>query len=311
MRDVLGECLLRRGERDPDLVVLDADLSTSTRTSKFAGAFPNRFFNLGIAEHDLLGVATGLALRGHNVVVSGFTVFTLGRGWDFLRAACHDRLPVKVLTTHSGLSAALDGGTHQCVEDLALACSIPHLVVLVPADDEEARQVVDWALDSEGPTFVRLQRNSVPRTVPEDYAFQFGRWQTLREGDDVTIVATGALVGTAIEASKSLRSVGVSAAVLDASTVKPLDAAAVEKAALRTGALVVVEEHNLLTGLGSQVCRVTCQRVTPPVPVECVGVPDRFGQSGTYQELLEWSGLTAANVQRAALRAVRRKEGLG
>ncbi|HMF30540.1 MAG TPA: transketolase C-terminal domain-containing protein [Candidatus Lokiarchaeia archaeon] len=294
MRDEMGAVLVEQGNIDSTLVVLDADLSTSTRTSLFREAFPGRFFNIGIAEQNMVGIATGLALAGKNVVVSGFSVFTLCRAWDFIRLAAHEQLPVKICTTHSGLSAGRDGSSHQTFEDLSLACSIPNLNVVAPADAGEARQIMEYVLQTPAPFFVRLTRNPTPPVIPSDYQYNFGVIQELSGGTEATLFAVGGMVEVALDASKCLAEEGINIQVMNASTIKPLDSRTIIKCASTTGAICVLEEHNILTGLGVQISAVVGKEY--PVPIEIIGIPDQFGQSGEEQELREYYGLTAKDV---------------
>jgi transketolase len=294
MRGEFGAFLVERGKIDPSLVVLDADLSVSTRTSLFKSAFPERFFDMGIAEQDMVGAAIGLALTGKTVVASGFTVFTLGRALDFVKLAAHEQLPVKICTTHSGLSPAQDGWSHQCFEDIAITSSIPGLNVVAPADGFEARQALEHVMDDPHPYFVRLTRNPSPRVVPPDYRFEFGRIQEIVPGSDATIFAVGGMVDVAVSAASDLHDKGINVGVRDASTIKPLDSRTIIDCARATGRIVVVEEHNVLTGLGAQISAIVGKEY--PVPVELIGMQDTFGQSGEEQELLEQYGLSASQI---------------
>ncbi|MHA1731226.1 MAG: transketolase family protein [Promethearchaeota archaeon] len=295
-RDAFGEFLVERGAVDGNLVVLDADLSASTRTEWFGEKFPRRFFNLGIAEQNLVGVGMGMALAGKNVVVSGFTVFTLGKAWDLLRAAAYDKIPIKVCTTHSGLSPGRDGATHQCLEDLALTSAIPGLNVVVPADARETMACMEFALDTREPFFVRLGRNPAPEVFDGEYEFKMGEMPEVADGDDVAIFAVGGCVHPAKEAATELGKQGISARVLDASTVKPLNRDLIVANAKRTGLVLTVEDHNYLNGFGAQVCRILAEEY--PVPVKVMGVRDEFGQSGSESELLAHYGLSANHIAR-------------
>ncbi len=306
MRDELGAALVDWGKKEPQLVVLDGDLSTSTRTSLFRDAFPNRFFNMGIAEQDMVGTAIGLTLAGKNVVVGGFTMFTLGRAWEFVRLAAHDIRPVKFCPTHAALSPGQDGCSHQCLEDLALACSIPHLNVVAPADSLEARQILNFVIPARETFYVRLTRNAAPAILPEEYQFDFGRAKEVIPGSDVTILAYGGMLGTAMKAAAQLKSNEISAQVVNISTLKPLDVDSIIKFARNTGALVVAEDHNVITGIGAQVAAQVSQKVT--IPVELVGINDQFGQSGSEEELKTHYKLTAEEIVVKAKRGIKRKD---
>ncbi len=305
MRDELGAALVDWGKKDPHLVVLDGDLSSSTRTSMFKDAFPSRFFNMGIAEQDMVGTAIGLTLVGMNVVVGGFTMFTLGRAWEFVRLAAHDRRPVKFCPTHAALSPGQDGCSHQCLEDLALACSIPHLNVVAPADALEARQILNYVIPARETFFVRLTRNPTEEVLSKDYQFEFGRAKEIVPGSDVTLMSFGGMLSTAMKAATILKSKQISAQVVNLSTLKPLDAKAITKFARHTGAIVVAEDDNVTTGIGVQVAALVAQKV--PIPIELVGINDQFGQSGSEDELKAHYRLTAEEIVAKAERGIKRK----
>jgi transketolase len=305
MRDQFGESLVERGEFDENLVVLDADLSSSTRTEKFQQRFPRRFFNFGIAEQNMVGAAVGMALRGKNVVLSGFTIFTIGRAWDFIRLAAYDEIPIKICTTHAGLSAGLDGATHQILEDLALTCVIPNLNVIIPADSLETKQIMEYVLDTPSMFFVRLGRNPVPDVIPDSYKYEFGKCQEVTSGDDVTIFACGNMVHNSIEASKMLLDQGIRAQVINVSTLKPLDSSSICDFVTHTGCAVVAEEHNVIGGLGAEISRVIAQNY--PVPIEFVAVEDKFGQSGSDKDLFEYYGLTPEFILQKTQKVLERK----
>lgn len=314
-RDQFGDSLVEWGARDPNLVVLDADLSASTRTSRFAARYPTRFFNMGIAEENMVGVGTGLALAGKTVVVSGFTIFTLGRAWDFIRAAAYDAVPLKICTTHAGFGPGYDGATHQCLEDLALMCSLPNVQVLVPADARETRLVMDHVLSTPGLFYVRLGRNPVPAVTPADAMFTPGRNRALTPGGDVTIFALGRPVGIALEAARLLEADHVRARVVDLCQVKPLDAADLARHVEGARLAVVVEDHNQLTGVGVQVAaRLHAPGGDANIPVELLGIPDTFGQSGPEDALLAHHGINASHLRDVVVGALdhrRTLEGAG
>lgn len=306
-REAYGTALVEVGQTHPDIVVLDADLSKSTKTDNFHTAFPDRFFNVGIAEQNLISVGAGLAAAGKIPFVSSFAMFATGRAFEQVRnAVCYPKLNVKICATHAGLTVGEDGASHQCNEDISCMRTIPNMTVIVPADGAETNAVIHWAADYKGPVYIRLGRAGVADTTPEGYTFTLGKSQLLQNGSDVTIVACGALVGPAVEAGKLLASEGISARIINMASIKPIDAEAIEKAAIETGAIVTAEEHNIIGGLGSAVAEVVT--ATTPVPVQRVGVKDTFGESGTPNELMEKYGLTANAIVSAAKLAIEKKK---
>ena len=308
-RAAYGEALAALGADYPDLIVLDADLSGSTMSKKFADKFPERFFNLGIAEANMTGVAAGLAACGKIVFTNTFAMFAAGRAFEQVRnSVAYPRLNVKVIGSHGGLSVGEDGATHQCIEDYALMRSIPGMVVLSPCDGPEMRLAVKALLDYDGPAYMRLGRLAVDSVTDEvsGYTFKIGKGVTLRDGGDVTIVATGMMVQMAMEAARTLEAEGISARVLDFHTIKPLDEELLVKAARETGAIVTTEEANVLGGLGAAVCE--CLSGTCPIPVVRHGVNDEFGRSGAAKKVLAAYGLTADAIADAARRAVALKK---
>ena len=309
LRVVYGKTLARLGGEIAEIVVLDADLSKSTKTSYFAAEFPHRFHDMGIAEQDMLATAAGLATGGLIPFASTFAIFGTGRAWEQLRnSICYPNLNVKLVATHGGITVGKDGGSHQSVEDLAITRVIPNLRVIVPADGRETEQVIETIARAKGPFYVRLPRGSTP-DVHEDpeWRFKLGKATVLREGGDVTLVACGTMVGVALEAAALLAAEGLSAGVINMSTLKPLDHACLLAAARRSGALITLEEHSVIGGLGSAVCESLAQ--SHPVPVLRLGVNDQFGQSGDGPELLEHYGLTAAGAASLAQQAIRLKQG--
>ncbi|MGE5484552.1 MAG: transketolase family protein [Ignavibacteriales bacterium] len=304
-REAYGEALLQLGRERPDIVVLDADLSKSTMTAKFGKEFPDRFFNAGIAEANLIGTAAGLALGGLVPFASTFAVFATGRVYDQIRqSVAYPALGVKVCATHAGITVGADGATHQSIEDIALMRVLPNMTVIVPADDVETVQAIRAAAAHPGPVYVRLGRHPVPRVTPDQYRFEIGRAATIREGGDVCIFACGVCVSIALDAAQALEKRGINAEVVNVSTIKPLDVEAIVRAARKCGRAVTVEEHNVIGGLGGAVCEELAERC--PVPVRRVGIPDVFGQSGAPGELLKEYGLTAEDVAKAAEDLVRR-----
>lgn len=305
-RDGYGDGLVELGETCPDLVVLDADLAAATKTGVFKKAFPDKFFDCGIAEGNLMGVAAGLAASGKTVFASSFAMFAAGRAFEQVRNSIgYPHLNVKIGATHGGLSVGEDGATHQCNEDLALMRVIPGMTVIVPADYTEAKLAVRAAAEMTGPVYLRFGRLAVPVIFDESYRFEIGRGVELTGGNDVAIIAAGLMVNEALEAEKALKAEGIAARVINMATIKPIDRALVEKAAAECGALVTAEEHSVIGGLGAAVCEVVCG--SRPVPVMRVGVEDCFGKSGPAAKVLEKYGLTAAHIVEAAKAAIAKK----
>lgn len=305
-REAYGEALRELGGRYAGLVVLDADLSKSTKTNVFAKAYPDRFFNVGIAEQNLVGTAAGLAASGKVPFVSTFAMFACGRAFEQIRnSVCYPRLNVKIAATHAGLTVGEDGASHQAIEDISLMRGLPGMSVIVPADATETHQVIAWAAEHHGPVYIRLGRMSVPDVFGESYRFAPGQAALLAEGADLTIIACGIMVAPARRATDELTQSGLSARVLNMSSIKPIDREAVIKAARDTGAIVTCEEHTVIGGLGSAVAEVVVETV--PVPMERVGILDTFGESGTPDALLAKYNLTVADIVRAAKRVVERK----
>lgn len=298
-REAYGAALVELGRKNPDVVVLDADLAKSTKTAGFGKEFPARFFDMGIAEQNMIGTAAGLAAAGKVPFASSFAVFATGRVYDQVRnSIAYPRLNVKIAATHAGITVGEDGASHQMVEDIALMRALPNMTVFVPADAVETRAAVMAAAEMDGPVYIRLGRSGVPVLHDENnFKFEPGRAVTLRDGSDVTVVACGIMAAAALEAAEQLAGEGVSVRVLDVHTIKPLDVQAVVDAAKATGAVVTAEEHNIIGGLGSAVTEALAEN--HPVPVRRVGVQDTFGESGKPAELLEKYGLTPANIIQA------------
>lgn len=302
-REAYGNALAELGEKY-DFVVLDADLAAATKTGTFKKKYPERFFDCGIAEGNMMTVAAGIATTGKVVFASTFAMFAAGRAFEQIRNSIgYPHLNVKIGATHAGITVGEDGATHQCLEDLALMRTIPGMTVINPADATEARAAVEWAINYKGPVYFRFGRYAVPVLFDkENYVFEPGKAITLAEGTDVTIFATGITVDMALKARELLAADGISAAVVNVHTIKPIDREAVVKAAETTGAIVTAEEHNIIGGLGSAVSEVVGE--THPVPVLRVGVEDSFGRSGTVPALLELYGLTPENIAAKAKAAV-------
>ena len=295
-RDSYGEAIAELGNENKDIVVLDADLACATKTVKFKSSHPDRFFDCGIAEQNLMGVAAGLAASGKTVFASSFAMFAAGRAFEIIRnSIAYPKLNVKIGATHAGISVGEDGATHQCCEDIALMRCIPNMVVINPADDIEAKAAVKAAVEYKGPVYLRFGRLAVPVfNDPETYKFQMGRGITLKDGADAAIVATGLMVNEALTAAAQLESEGINVRVINIHTIKPLDRELILKAAKETGVIVTVEEHNIIGGLGSAVCEAVC--AAAPAPVVRIGVEDTFGCSGPAAELLKKFGLCAENI---------------
>jgi transketolase len=296
-RDSYGKTLIALAEEGhDDFVVLDADLAASTRTGKFAKVRPDRFYDCGIAEANMMGVAAGIATTGHPVFASSFAMFAAGRAFEQVRNSIgYPHLNVKVCATHAGISVGEDGATHQCCEDIALMRTIPGMTVVSPADDVEACAAIRAAYETDGPFYVRLGRLAVPVINDRpDYHFELGRGVLLREGSDVTVVATGIEVAAALDAADALAGEGISCEVIDIHTIKPLDADIICQSAAKTGRVVTVEEHSIIGGLGGAVCEALAEK--QPTPVRRVGVNDVFGESGPALELLAKYGLDGAGV---------------
>lgn len=295
-RESYGKALAELAPKYPELIVLDADLAAATKTGIFKKACPERFFDCGIAEENMMGVAAGLAAAGKTVFASSFAMFAAGRAFEIVRnSIAYPHLNVKIGATHAGISVGEDGATHQCCEDFALMRSLPGMVVLSPADDVEARAAVEAAINYNGPVYIRFGRLAVPVfNDPETYHFELGKGVTLRDGKDLTIIATGLMVWEAVTAAQELAKEGIDARVINIHTLKPLDKDLVVKAARETGKILTVEEHNVIGGLGSAVCDAVCEEC--PCVVKKIGVPDVFGTSGPAVELLKKFGLSAENI---------------
>lgn len=306
-REAYGKTLVKLGNKYDNLVVLDADLSKSTKTALFQKEFPDRFFNVGIAEQNLICVAGGLSLTGKVPFASTFAMFATGRGFEMIRnSLCYPKLNVKIAATHAGITVGEDGASHQAIEDVAIMRALPNMSVLVPADALETEQIIEAAYHHEGPVYIRLGRSGVPVIYDENYKFQWGKASKLRDGDDCSIIAMGIMVSKALEAAEKLAEEGVQVAVYNMASVKPLDVEAIEQAA-EAGCIVTAEEHLLAGGLGSAVAEVLSDRC--PVPLERVGINDVFGESGKPDELLEKYGLTVDKIMAAVIKALDRKKG--
>jgi transketolase len=305
-RAALGPTLVRLAREGLDIVCVDADLGYSTSAVKFGQEFPERFFPVGVAEQNMVGVSAGLASCGKIAFCSSFAVFIPGHCFDQLRmAVAQPGTNVKVVASHGGVVTGEDGASAEALEDLALMLSMPPFSVIFPADYIEAEQAIESAARNHGPFYIRTLRPKTPIIYDESYRFQLGKWDRLRDGRDVTLIAVGELVKAAVDAAETLSSEGIQARVLNAASLRPMDRAALLAAATETGAIVTAEDHFVLGGLGSLVAATLAEE--RPVPVEYVGMRDRYGTSGTWEQLLEHFGLTPAAIADAARKAISRK----
>lgn len=306
-RVAYGKTLLELGKENPNIVVLDADLSGSTQTKFFAKEFPDRFFNMGVAEQNMMGVACGLSSTGKIPFASSFAMFATGRAWEFVRnSVCHNHFNVKICATHAGLTVGEDGGSHQIIEDIAIMRVIPQMTVIVPADATEAKFATRAIAEFFGPVYMRLGRSNVPVLFDEkDFEFKIGKAQVIKPGIDVSIFACGVMVSRALWAQEILQGEGISAEVINISTIKPIDKDTIISSVQKTGSAVTCEEHNIHGGLGDAVASVLSENF--PVPMKKIGVMDQFGQSGKADELLVHYGLTKENIVEAAKEVIKTK----
>lgn len=306
-REAYGKALVALGAENPNVVVLDADLSKSTKTADFAKKYPERFFNMGIAEANLLGTAAGLAAAGKIPFASTFAIFATGRAFEQIRnSIAYPKLNVKIAATHAGVTVGEDGGSHQAIEDVAIMRAVPNMVVLVPADGEETRQAIQAAAKYNGPVYIRMGRLDVPLLFGSDYPFEIGKANVLKEGTDVAIMANGVMVAPALEAAEELAAAGISVSVVNVASVKPLDEETIVRVAKTTNAVVTAEEHNIIGGLGSAIAEVLAEKY--PTPMVRVGLKDTFGESGRPNELLEKYGLTKTNLVQAVHEVLAKKK---
>lgn len=305
LRQAYGEALLKLGEERNDFLVFDADLSGGTMTDIFASKFPERFFDFGIAEQNMVSAAAGLSTTGLIPIVNTYAVFVLRAVEQIRNSIALPRFNVKIVASHAGLDLGQDGASHQAVEDLAVMRSIPNMVVMVPADGIEIREMLKTALDYEGPVYIRGARSPIPKIHNRGYHYQIGKANLLQDGCDVTIIAIGVMVYRALEAYRKLKQEGISSRIVNCSTLKPIDKEILIESASQTGAIVTVEDHNVIGGLGGAVAEVLVKK--KPVPLEMVGIKDTFGESGLAEELFEKYGLTIDNIVKAAKKAIKRK----
>lgn len=294
-RDSYGNALVELGRETRNVVVMDADLAGATKTAMFKAAYPDRFFDCGIAEQNMAGTAAGMATLGLVPFISTFAMFASGRAFEVIRNSIgYPHLNVKICATHAGLSVGPDGATHQCNEDFGLMRMIPGMTVMCPSDDVEARKMVHAAYEMNGPVYIRLGRSPIPVFHKEDYEFNIGKAEMLKEGSDVALIATGIMVYEAMKATDMLAEKGIHARVINMPTIKPIDKKAIIDAAKECGKIVTIEEHNIYGGLGEAVCAVVSEEC--PVPVKRIGVNDAFGKSGSAEEILAAYGLTDKNI---------------
>ncbi len=294
LRDTFGEYLAKIGNSNKNLVVLDADLSTSTKTSLFAKKFPERFFNIGIAEQNMIGVASGLAISGKIPIVSGFSVFTTGRAWEFIRLACHDNLNIKIITTHGGIVGE-DGSTHNALEDFSIMSIIPNLSVLVPLDKIELKKILEYAFNTEGPFYIRLPRGSSPEVHNESFNYTFGAPEVLKSGEDICLIGTGYGSVLALNSAQFIeKELNISIKIINLSTIKPIDKGQLITEIKDVKGIVVIEEHNIYCGLGSIISRIISEN--HPKIMKFVGIEDSFVQSGKRSNVLNAYGLNEKNI---------------
>jgi len=309
-REAFGKTLVELGRTRQDIVVLGADLCNSTKTALFDKAFPERHFNMGIAEQSMTCTAAGLAASGKTVFASTFAVFATGRVWDQIRQSiAYPNLNVKIVASHAGITVGGDGASHQIAEDIALMRVLPNMTVIVPCDAVETVKVIRALADHKGPCYVRFGRANVPTLTKEDDPFEIGKATIMREGDDVTLIGTGIMVSVCLKAAEVLALEDIQATVINLSTIKPLDNKTITKAARKTGAVVTAEEHNVEMGMGSAIAVLLAE--DRHVPMKRVGIPDVFGESGSSDELMETYGLTVDHIVEAAHDVMKRKDKLG
>lgn len=302
-REAYGKALVQLGKENENIVVLDADLSKSTKTADFAKEYKERFINVGIAEQNLMGLSAGLASYGKIPFASTFAVFATGRAFEIIRnSICYPNLNVKIAATHAGITVGEDGGSHQSIEDIALMSSLPNMTVIVPADEAETVQVIKEAARINGPVYIRLGRLAAEDIFDENYKFEVGKGVAVKEGNDITIVTTGLTTNIALEAAKELENDNVNVRVIHMPTIKPIDEEILIKAAKETKCIITFEEHSIIGGLGDRVCSVTSLK--SPVKVRKVGIEDTFGQSGTPKELLQHYGLTKENIKNVVMEEI-------
>jgi len=303
LRDTFGNFLVNMGKVNNNIVVLDADLSSSTRTFKFAKEFPDRFFNMGVAEQNMVGTALGLAISGKIPVVSGFSIFTTGRAWEFIRFACHDNLNIKIITTHGGI-VGKDGSTHNALEDLSLMSTLPNLTVLIPSDNIELIKILEYTFNKDGPIYIRLPRGAFPTIHDENYQFSIGKPDILKEGDDICLIGTGygsiLALESALEIEKALK---VSIKVINLPSIKPIKKNKLINEIKSTKGVVVIEEHNIYCGVGSILARIISEN--NPLPMKFIGIDNSFGESGKRELLLNAYSLNVKNIKEKIIELIK------
>jgi transketolase len=305
-RNVYGDVLAELGEKHQNIVALNADLSGSTKTSVFHKKFPHRFFNMGIAEQDMIGMAVGLATTGKIPFVSTFAIFAVGKPWEQIRQSiANPGVNVKIVSSHGGITVGEDGASHQCLEDIALMRVLPNMTVIIPADGIETRKAVETIVDHKGPVYMRLSRMRFPVLFDESYSFKIGKGNVLKEGKDVTIFATGFMVSQSLKALDRLETEGISTQLINLSTIKPIDQELIIKAARFTGAVVTAEEHSIIGGLGSAVAEVLAEHC--PTPMKRIGIKDKPGTSGNPDELLDCYQLNPQHIISAVKEVLQQK----
>jgi transketolase len=308
MRGVYGETLVKLGSKYNNIVVLDADLAKSTQTAKFGKAYPDRFFDMGIAEQDMIGTAAGLAAAGMNPFASTFAMFGSGRPWEQIRnSVAYPKLPVKIVVTHAGISVGEDGPTHQACEDMAIMRAIPNMKVVAPADSVETEKLIEYLAEYyDSPVYVRLSRMTTDVVFGADYKFQFGKGIVMKKGTDITIITTGVMLFQALAAAELLKAKGVSAEVIHMATIKPIDEKLILASAKKTGKVITIEEHSIIGGLGSAVAEVLAEKL--PVTMKRLGIRDLFAESGTPEALFEKYGLTEKHIAKEALTMLKKSK---
>jgi transketolase len=294
LRDIFGDFLVEYGKRNKDIVVLDADLSSSTRTYKFAEEFPNRFFNFGIAEQNMVGAAMGLAISGKIPVVSGFAMFTIGRAWEFIRMACHDNLNIKFITTHAGIVGE-DGSSHNALEDLSITASLPHLNILVPCDNIELQSMLEFGLNAKGPFYIRLPRSFLPHIHKQSYKYSKNQIDVIKEGKDLCIIGTG--YGSSLgynNISKLEEEFNISIKLINLSTIKPIPIEKLQEETKNINKILVIEEHNIYCGITSIIARILSSK--DQKLIESIGIRNTFGQSGEREKILNKHGFNLENI---------------
>ncbi|MBN1593685.1 MAG: transketolase family protein [Candidatus Coatesbacteria bacterium] len=306
LRDVYAETLIEMAEENENIVVLDADLSQSTRTARFAARFPDRFFNMGISEQDMIGTAAGLALSGKIPFVSTFAIFETGRAWEQIRLSlCLSKLPVKLVASHGGVTVGEDGASHHCIEDAALMRALPNMTVVIPADSCEMKNILIESLSMKGPLYVRGSREKFPTVHCPPMKPRIGKASVLKDGKDIAIVACGLMVDFSLQAAEMLKQDGIDARVISMATLKPIDEETIVAAARETGAIVTVEEHSIIGGLGSAVCELLSEKC--PTLVKRIGIYDTFAASGLPCELLKMCGLTPKDIRRNVIEMLNKR----